>query len=108
MEGGESGFGSAQSTSTNEKELDGEHSRMKAVYVSYWLNRLQNLSTEQNIFVSLNPHSIPDESLTHKKLIFAHPQFTPATLCARDLVHSKFQGKDGVWFCGAWSGYGFQ
>jgi len=92
----------------------GGDGRMKAVYVTYWLNRLQNLKTSQNVFVSLNPHSAPAPHLTHEKLVMSHPQFTPTTLLARRQLlldsaqdEKGWQGRDGLWFCGAWAGYGF-
>lgn len=105
MEGGESGFGS-KILEPDVNTLEGQNGRMKAVYVSYWLNKLQNLQTEQNIFVSLNPHVAPDNKLVYKKIVMAHPQFTPKTLKAREHLLGKYQGKAGLWFCGAWSGYG--
>jgi hypothetical protein len=37
----------------------------------------------------------------------AHPQFTLETNEGRDEIKSKFHGKDGLWFCGAYMGYGF-
>lgn len=113
FEGGESGFGNkvhpvnGESSTNGDSVLEGKEGRMKAVYVTYWLNRLQNLKTEKNIFVSLNPHERPDPELTHGKVFLAHPQFTPATLQARQSLADNFQGKDGIWFCGAWQGYGF-
>jgi uncharacterized protein len=133
FEGGESGFGNraataaaivknssssspvkhvhfdAAATRTTEAELEGAQGRMKAVYVTYWLNRLQNLETSQDIFVSLNPHVKPLPHLVHHRLILSHPQFTPQTLTARQalLSASQHQGVDSLWFCGAWTGYGF-
>lgn len=106
MEGGESGFG-ARSVETNTASFDGAEGRMKAVYITYWLNKLQNLQTEKNIFVSLNPHVEPDKSLVHKRVIMAHPQFTPQALIARQVLLERYQGEKGLWFCGAWMGYGF-
>ena len=85
-----------------------EGGRMKAVYVTYWLNRLQNLKTDQDIFVSLNPHIVPDASSVHHVVHMAHPQFTPETVKAREsLLSDQYQGMNGLWFCGAWEGYGF-
>lgn len=114
FEGGESGFGSTiekEGAEENQQDatlaLEGEEGRMKAVYVTYWLNRLQNLKTDQNYFVSLNPHVKPETSLTHKRLLLAHPQFNPQTLRARKSLIRNHQGKEGIWFCGAWEGYGF-
>jgi cyclopropane-fatty-acyl-phospholipid synthase len=119
FEGGESGFGNTLSekekdesnggsgSSTGHEHLEGSQGRMKAVYITYWLNRLQSLETETNIFVSLNPHQRPDPALTHQRVILAHPQFTPATLQARKTLEESYQGQDNLWFCGAWQGYGF-
>eukprot|EP00554_Chaetoceros_debilis_P011206 CAMPEP_0194110658 /NCGR_PEP_ID=MMETSP0150-20130528/9850_1 /TAXON_ID=122233 /ORGANISM="Chaetoceros debilis, Strain MM31A-1" /LENGTH=954 /DNA_ID=CAMNT_0038799893 /DNA_START=5 /DNA_END=2866 /DNA_ORIENTATION=- len=105
FEGGESGFG--RMLEEEKVELDGENGRMKAVYVTYYLNKLQNLKTGTDIFVTLNPHQRPDPKFVYKKQTMAHPQFTPQTCLARETIAKDFQGKDGLWFCGAWQGYGF-
>jgi cyclopropane-fatty-acyl-phospholipid synthase len=120
FEGAESGFGNVAHSALPEDQdsfhektavpaqptLEGIHGRMKAVFVTYWLNRLQNLETDRDIFVSLNPHHAPEPALTHQRVILAHPQFNSKTLQARENL-GALQGKDGLWFCGAWSGYGF-
>ncbi|KAL7472755.1 hypothetical protein ACHAXS_013202 [Conticribra weissflogii] len=87
--------------------LEGENGRMRAVYVTYHINRLQNLSTPRDIFVSLNPHQRPDSQLVYRRQIMSHPQFTRETLAGRKAIKEEYQGKDGLWFCGAWMGYGF-
>mmetsp|Transcript_3682 Transcript_3682/g.7125 ORF Transcript_3682/g.7125 Transcript_3682/m.7125 type:complete len:1073 (-) Transcript_3682:402-3620(-) len=109
MEGSTSGFGSKLTTdsSTTEDSLEGENGRMKAVYVTYFINLLQNLSTDKDIFVSLNPHTAPKSDLVYRRQIMAHPQFTHQTQEGRAEIREKFQGKDGLWFCGAYMGYGF-
>ena len=117
MEGGDSGFvGNIFEEETTEeiindadpsKSLEGENGRMRAVYVTYYLNRLQNLDTDKDVFVSLNPYSPPNPQLTYKRQIMSHPQFTTATLLARKVIAEKYQGKDGLWFGGAWTKYGF-
>ncbi len=111
FEGAESGFGNTKDALANGEQLEGKDGRMKAVYVTYWLNRLQNLddatAAGKDIFVSLNPHEAPDESLVHKRTHLAHPQFTPETIQARKALSAHHQGTNGLWFCGAWQGYGF-
>lgn len=112
MEGGDSGFGNkmtngSNSTNNGEPALEGKDGRMKAVYVTYWLNRLQNLKTDKDIFVSLNPHELPDPALTYQRIILAHPQFNAETVKARQTLMRSYQGKNGLWFCGAWAGHGF-
>ena len=111
FEGGSSGFGNTIQKETTkllqEDVIEGEDGRMKAVYVTYYLNMLQNLKSDVDIFVSLNPHQKPNPRTVYRKEYMAHPQFTPQTLQARQQIAKKFQGKDGLWFCGAWQGYGF-
>jgi len=85
--------------------IQGEESA-KPVFVTYWLNQLQNLQTDTSYFVSLNPSFPPDPALTHKILNESHPQFTPATEEAQRKM-TEVQGVDGLWFCGAWMGHGF-
>ena len=74
--------------------------------VSYWMNRLQNIDPSTPLFVTLNPPVPPAEELTFGHYEYDHPQYDHAALQAqKDLP--KIQGKRGVWFCGAWTGYGF-
>jgi len=111
MEGSSSGFGSHAGENPNydhdPAKLEGIFGRMKAVYVTYYLNRLQNLKTDVPVLVSLNPHHSPNEKLIYKKLYMDHPQFTSETLEARKKILKSFQGRNGLHFAGAWLGYGF-
>eukprot|EP00571_Detonula_confervacea_P002741 CAMPEP_0172325254 /NCGR_PEP_ID=MMETSP1058-20130122/53512_1 /TAXON_ID=83371 /ORGANISM="Detonula confervacea, Strain CCMP 353" /LENGTH=1073 /DNA_ID=CAMNT_0013041749 /DNA_START=4 /DNA_END=3225 /DNA_ORIENTATION=+ len=109
MEGSTSGFGNKlqKKDSDNSESLEGENGRMRAVYVTYYINTLQNLTTSTDIFVSLNPHTAPQSDLVYRRQIMAHPQFTKQTHEGRSDVKKHFQGKDGLWFCGAYMGYGF-
>lgn len=77
-----------------------------AIGVTYWMNRLQDLRADQNFFVTLNPPTdIPDERI-FDETSFAHPQFDRAALDAQaDLP--TVQGRNGLWFCGAYARYGF-
>jgi cyclopropane-fatty-acyl-phospholipid synthase len=78
----------------------------RPVYVTYWLNKLQNLTCGKNIFVSLNPLRPPHDDKTHAVLHYRHPQFSPKSEMAQRAV-SEINGQTGAWFCGAWMGYGF-
>lgn len=74
--------------------------------VTYWMNRLQNLRTDQPLFVSLNPLTEPRPELVHGRYTYAHPQFDARAINAqRDLA--EIQGHNRTWFAGAWLGYGF-
>ena len=73
---------------------------------TYWMNQLQDLNTSLNVFVSLNPFKIPKKSLTHKKIIYEHPIFNNNTNKAQIQI-KDIQGKDNIFYVGAWLGYGF-
>ena len=76
------------------------------VTLSYWMNRLQNLETDQPVLVTLNPETPPGASKTMGKFEFTHPLFD---LAAQTAVHAieRVNGRDGLWFAGAWMGHGF-
>lgn len=76
------------------------------IYLTYWMNRLQRLDTEQNVFVTLNPSREPASRLTHGEFTYHHPQFDRHALVAQERL-ADIQGLHRVWFCGSYCGYGF-
>jgi predicted NAD/FAD-binding protein len=74
--------------------------------VTYWMNRLQGIDPACPLFVSLNPAVRPDPALTFGEYDYDHPQFDVASLAAQRQF-GRVQGRGGVWFAGAWLGYGF-
>tara|TARA_Y100000590_G_scaffold134353_1_gene153672 strand:+ start:730 stop:1971 length:1242 start_codon:yes stop_codon:yes gene_type:complete len=83
-----------------------DNKNIKKNCVTYWLNKLQNLKTVKNYFLTLNPiMSIEDEKIL-KKVEFAHPIYDMETLSAQKYL-AKLQGKNHSWFCGSYFGYGF-
>ena len=78
----------------------------RPVFVTYWLNRLQNLTHPRPILVSLNPHTLPAPEKTYHKIQYAHPQYTAQSVSSQRQVQA-IQGRNHTWFCGAWLGYGF-
>ena len=74
--------------------------------VTYWMNRLQPLATDRNLFVSLNPRREPDPGALIAALRFEHPRFTAGTLRAQRAL-KEIQGVRGYWFCGSYCGDGF-
>ncbi len=76
------------------------------VSVSYWMNRLQNLNTAQDYFVSLNPGVAPDPNSVIRASDYEHPIFTADTWQAQQHLWS-LQGVRNTWFCGAYFGAGF-
>lgn len=76
------------------------------VAVTYWLNRLQPLPFRQNVFVTLNPPQPPVPGKTLKRFDYAHPLLDGTAYRAQAKL-AGIQGKDRMYFCGAWAGYGF-
>ena len=78
----------------------------KTFALTYWMNLLQNLKTKVNIFVSINCDDRIEKSKIIKKINYKHPVFNNKIDDLNDAL-LKIQGKNNVWFVGAWQGYGF-
>ena len=74
--------------------------------VTYWLNKLQNLKTEKNYFLTLNPFIPIEDSKVIKKVEFTHPFYDMKTINAQKYL-SELQGVNNSYFCGSYFGYGF-
>ena len=74
--------------------------------VTYWLNKLQNLKTEKNYFLTLNPVEKISEENILKRVKFTHPYFNHENVTLQKDLHN-LQGKKRTWFCGSYFGYGF-
>ncbi len=74
--------------------------------VTYWMNKLQGIDKKYPIFVSLNPLKVPADQLVHAEFQYYHPIFDKASFEAQNQM-DEIQGNGGVWYAGAWLGYGF-
>lgn len=74
------------------------------VRVSYWMNKLQNLPTKRQLFVTLNPQS--ELKKIHYETHYRHPIFD---VYANEIKSKsiEIQGKNNTWFCSACLGDGF-
>jgi predicted NAD/FAD-binding protein len=77
-----------------------------AVCLHYWINRLQPLPWRRDVIVSLNPSRPIDPAHVHGEFAYSHPVFDAAAIAAQRRL-DDIQGRSHVWFCGAWTGYGF-
>ena len=74
--------------------------------LTYWLNLLQNINCEKNIFLTLNPlKEIPNERI-YKKIEFTHPYYDQKALDNQKNL-KNIQNKENLLFCGSYFGYGF-
>jgi predicted NAD/FAD-binding protein len=76
------------------------------ISLSYWMNNLQNLSSEKPIIVTLNPSKMPEASKIYNMHIFEHPVFDEAAIDAQSKIEN-IQGENNTYFCGAYTRYGF-
>ena len=74
--------------------------------VTYWMNRLQTLETDEPLFVTLNPTLEPRAETVHNEFKYTHPYFDQAALASQRELWS-LQGCSRTWFCGSYFGYGF-
>ncbi|MCY7315191.1 MAG: FAD-dependent oxidoreductase [Rubrivivax sp.] len=79
-----------------------------AVCLHYLINKLQPLPWQQPVIVSLNPDPArpPDPRQVIGETTYSHPVFDRAAVAAQEQL-PQIQGRSQLWFCGAWTRYGF-
>jgi predicted NAD/FAD-binding protein len=70
------------------------------------MNRLQAIDDRFPLFVTLNPDREPDPSKVFAEFSYEHPQFSADSVQAQRAL-MDIQGRNGCYFAGAWTGYGF-
>lgn len=75
-----------------------------AVTLSYWINRLQNLSSNKEYFVSLNETATLDKVI--ETIRYAHPQFDTHAISMQSR-RDEINGQHHTYFAGAYWRYGF-
>jgi predicted NAD/FAD-binding protein len=74
--------------------------------LTYDMTALQHLPGEHRYLVSLNCDEFIDPKAVLASIDYAHPVFDRAAIDAQSRV-DELNGVGGVYFCGAWLGYGF-
>lgn len=80
--------------------------RQRQVTMTYHMNRLQSLASRHPICVTLNRHDDIDPSKIHDSFRYQHPVFDAGAISAQRRRH-EIQGRGGLFWAGAWWGYGF-
>ncbi len=75
-----------------------------AVTLSYWINRLQNLESQKEYFVSLNETSELEDVI--EKISYEHPQFDSRAIMMQSR-REEINGQNHTYFAGAYWRYGF-
>jgi predicted NAD/FAD-binding protein len=76
------------------------------VSLSYWMNKLQNIESDTQYMVTLNPDTPPVAESILRSQVYQHPVFTAQTWKAQQSLWS-LQGTNRTWFCGSYFGSGF-
>lgn len=73
---------------------------------SYWMNLLQGIPGPVNYIVTLNPlREIPRDKILYQT-DYDHPHYGAASVMTHQRI-AQIQGRGGLWWAGAWCGYGF-
>jgi len=75
-----------------------------SVTLSYWINRLQNLESQKEYFVSLNEIGALENVI--ERINYSHPQFTMAAINAQR-QRTLISGENNTYYAGAYWRYGF-
>lgn len=76
------------------------------VTVTYHMNRLQSLKTEEDYCVTLNADGGIDPGRVLRRMVYEHPLYTRAAIRAQERW-AEISGKNRTHFCGAYWFYGF-
>jgi predicted NAD/FAD-binding protein len=81
---------------------------LQTVSLTYNMNILQDIpvSDFSDVLVTLNPEVPPSPSTTQAIYEYRHPLYNARMIAAQEKLE-HIQGKRGVWYAGAWTGYGF-
>ncbi len=74
--------------------------------MTYDMNMLHNLQTDNDYCVTLNPQTKIPETLKIAEFMYTHPQYTPESVAAQKELES-LNGQQNTWFCGSYFRYGF-
>jgi uncharacterized protein len=78
----------------------------RPVAVSYYMNRLQNLRTEHDYIVTLNPSQPIAEETVINRTTLTHPLYSFESMATQPRLR-EMNGQHNTWFCGSYFGYGF-
>ncbi|MCA9258465.1 MAG: FAD-dependent oxidoreductase, partial [Planctomycetales bacterium] len=100
--------GLASSVERNDSghEQPGEANPPAGVCVTYDLGRLQGVETDRPLLLTLNAEDAIDPQQTLREFRFDHPAYGIRSRTAQE-QYDWINGRGGVYYCGAYWGYGF-
>jgi predicted NAD/FAD-binding protein len=76
------------------------------VAVTYWLNRLQQITAPREFCLTLNGHDSVDPASVLRRITYRHPLYTSRAVAAQRRC-AEISGHRRTHYCGAYWGYGF-
>lgn len=92
--------------SWNFSRAPGDSGGARPVSITYHMNRLQQLRTRQQYFVTLNREPSPDPARILQRVTFTHPVYSAAALNSQDALRD-LNGTANTYYAGSYLGYGF-
>lgn len=74
--------------------------------VTYDMNNLMGLNTSETFLVSLNSSDLITENKKIAEFNYEHPLYTLESLASQKKL-PEINGKDRIWYCGSYFGFGF-
>ncbi len=74
--------------------------------LTYWMNWLQSIDPAYPLYETLNPVRMPAAALIHGEFDYRHPVFDAKAIAMQPRL-AEIQGQNGLFFAGAWTGFGF-
>lgn len=85
---------------------DFDSNTQRVCTANYWMNSLQGLSSQTNIFTSLNTSHKIDANKIYLERHYQHPVFTAKSVAAQ-MKKAKLDGVQNTYYVGAYWGWGF-
>jgi predicted NAD/FAD-binding protein len=83
-----------------------ENKKDSPITLTYHMNRLQNLNTQKDYLVTLNPSRTIKEAFVIKKIHYTHPLYSFSAFESQKEL-ANLNGANNTFFCGSYFGYGF-
>ncbi|MDA3895069.1 MAG: FAD-dependent oxidoreductase [Desulfobacteraceae bacterium] len=83
-----------------------EQTTAEHMTMTYDMNMLHNLHTNNDYCVTLNPQSDISENMKISEFMYSHPQYTSESIATQEKLDS-LNGQQNTWFCGSYFRYGF-
>ncbi|MBH48503.1 MAG: NADP transhydrogenase subunit alpha [Halobacteriovorax sp.] len=87
--------------------IRGNPEGLEDAFTVYWMNKLQNVSDQQNYFININGEEHVDPKKVLRRIEYHHPLFDTQAALAQRSLHDLNRNNDPLFFCGSYFRFGF-